>query len=145
MERQLSDILRQNQGVPSKTSDFDATSWRKTSYHVIDSFRELNGVCMGATWRVWSKRACNILPYQKFYRLWNKILTSRENLCALAWDACRLRQYMLTHTTLLNSKMDPIKYIFDKPALSRRITIWKMVLTEYDIQYTTQKEIKGTV
>ena len=52
---------------------------------------------------------------------------------------------MLTHTTLLISKMDPIKYIFEKPALSRRIVRWQMVLTEYDIQYTTQKEIKGSV
>ena len=40
---------------------------------------------------------------------------------ALAWAARRLRQYMLTNTTLLISKMDPIKYIFEKPALSGRI------------------------
>ena len=41
--------------------------------------------------------------------------------------------------------MDPIKYIFEKPALSGRIARWQMILTEYDIQYTTQKEIKGSV
>ena len=52
---------------------------------------------------------------------------------------------MFTHTTLLISKMDPIKYIFEKPALSGRIARWKMILTEYDIQYTTQKAIKGSV
>ena len=52
---------------------------------------------------------------------------------------------MLTHTTLLISKMDPIKYIFEKPALSGRIARWKMILTEYDIQYTTQNSIKGSV
>ena len=46
---------------------------------------------------------------------------------------------------LLISKIDPIKYIFEKPALSRRIARWKMVLTEYKIQYTTQKAIKGSV
>ena len=38
--------------------------------------------------------------------------------------------------------MDPIKYIFEKPALSGRIARWQMILTEYDIQYTTQKAIK---
>ena len=43
-----------------------------------------------------------------------------KTCCALAWAARRLRQYMLTHTTLLISKMDPIKYIFEKPALSGR-------------------------
>src|ERR1044072_2219753 len=69
-----------------------------------------------------------------------------EKTCnALAWAARRLRQYMLTHTTLLISKMDPIKYIFEKPALSGRIARWKMILTEYDIQYTSQKAIKGSV
>ena len=57
----------------------------------------------------------------------------------------QLRQYMLTHTTLLISNMDPIKYIFKKPALSGRIPIWQMVMKEYDIQYTTHKAIKGSV
>ena len=52
---------------------------------------------------------------------------------------------MLAHTTLLISNMDKIKYIFEKLALSGRITRWKMVLIEYEIQYTTQKAIKGSV
>ena len=65
-----------------------------------------------------------------------------KTCCALAWAACRLRQYMLTHTTLLISNMDPIKYIFEKPALSRRIARWQMILTEYDIQYTTENVFK---
>lgn len=68
-----------------------------------------------------------------------------KTCCALAWAARRLRQYMLTHTTLLISKMDPIKYIFEKPALTGRVARWKMILTEYDIQYVTQKAIKGSV
>ena len=68
-----------------------------------------------------------------------------KTCCALVWAARRLRQYMLTHTTLLISKMDPIKYIFEKPALFGRIARWQMLLTEYDIQYTTQKAIKGSV
>ena len=66
-----------------------------------------------------------------------------KTCCALVWAARRLRQYMLTHTTLLISKMDPIKYIFEKPTLSGRIARWQMILTEYDIQYTTQKSYKG--
>ncbi|XP_058725867.1 uncharacterized protein LOC131597174 [Vicia villosa] len=41
--------------------------------------------------------------------------------------------------------MDPIKYVFKKAALSGRIARWKMILTKYDIQYTTQKAIKGSV
>jgi len=64
--------------------------------------------------------------------------------CALAWAAHRLRQYMLSHSTWLISKMDPIKYIFEKPALTGRIAWWQMLLSEYDIIYVTQKSIKGS-
>ena len=68
-----------------------------------------------------------------------------KTCCALAWASKRLRQYMLTHTTLLISKMDLIKYIFENPSLTRRVSRWQMILTEYDIQYTTQKSTKGSV
>ena len=41
--------------------------------------------------------------------------------------------------------MDQVKYIFEKPALTGKVTRWQMILTEYDIQYTSQKAIKGSV
>ena len=41
--------------------------------------------------------------------------------------------------------MDPIKYIFENPALTGRISRWKMLLSEYDIEYRTQKAIKRSV
>ncbi|KAA0044915.1 protein NYNRIN-like [Cucumis melo var. makuwa] len=62
--------------------------------------------------------------------------------CALVWTAHRLRQYMLYHTTCLISKMDRIKYIFEKPSLSGRIAKWQVLLSEYDIVYVTKKAIK---
>jgi len=52
---------------------------------------------------------------------------------------------MLSHTTWLMSKMDPIKYIFEKPALTGRIACWQMLLSKFDILYVTQKAIKGSV
>jgi len=64
--------------------------------------------------------------------------------CALAWVAHRLRQYMLSYTTCLVSKMDPVKYIFEKPTFTRRIARWQVLLSEFDIFYVTQKEIKGS-
>jgi hypothetical protein len=65
-----------------------------------------------------------------------------KTCCTLAWAAKRLRQYMLNHNTWLISKMDPIKYIFDKPALTGRISRWQMLLSRYDIEYQSQKDIK---
>ena len=64
--------------------------------------------------------------------------------CALAWTAQRLEQYLLYHTTCLISKLDPIKYIFKKPSFSGRIAWWQVLLSEYDIQYVSQKAIKGS-
>ena len=49
---------------------------------------------------------------------------------------------MLSYTTWLVSKMDPVKYIFEKPALTRRIARWQVLLLEFDIVYVTQKAIK---
>ncbi|XP_050870734.1 uncharacterized protein LOC127073600, partial [Lathyrus oleraceus] len=68
-----------------------------------------------------------------------------KTCCALAWAAKRLRQYMINHTTWLISRMDPIKYIFEKPALTGRIVRWQMLLSEYDIEYRAQKAIKGSI
>jgi len=51
---------------------------------------------------------------------------------------------MLSYTTWLVSKMDPVKYIFKKPALTERITWWEVLLLEFNIVYVTQKVIKGS-
>ena len=42
------------------------------------------------------------------------------------------------------SKLNPIKYILEKPSLSGRIARWQVLLSEYDIQYVFQKAIKGS-
>jgi hypothetical protein len=68
-----------------------------------------------------------------------------KTCCALVWASKRLRQYMINHTTWLISKMDPIKYIFEKPALTGRIARWHMLLSEYDIEYRAQKAVKGSI
>ena len=52
---------------------------------------------------------------------------------------------MLNHTTLWISKMDLIKYAFEKIALTGRVARGQMILIEYDIQYISQKAIKGSV
>jgi len=51
---------------------------------------------------------------------------------------------MLSYTTWLVFKMDPVKYIFEKPALTGRIARWQVLLSEFDIVYVTQKAVKGS-
>ena len=41
--------------------------------------------------------------------------------------------------------MDPLKYVFEKLALTERVSRWQMLLSEYDILYVTQKAIKGSI
>ena len=42
--------------------------------------------------------------------------------CALVWASRKLWQYMLYYTTRLISRLDPIKYIFEKPSLTGKIS-----------------------
>ena len=39
--------------------------------------------------------------------------------------------------------MDPIKYIFEKPTLTRKISRWQKLLSKFDIVFVTRKAIKG--
>ena len=41
------------------------------------------------------------------------------------------------------SHMDPIKYIFEKPTLTRKITRWQMLLSKFNIVFVKSKAIKG--
>jgi hypothetical protein len=50
---------------------------------------------------------------------------------------------MLYYTIWLMSRMDPIKYIFEKPALIGKIARWQVLLFEFDILFVTRKVIKG--
>ena len=63
--------------------------------------------------------------------------------CDLAWASHKLWQYMLYYTTRLISRIDPIKYIFEKPGLTGKISHWQMLIFEFDIVFVTRKAIKG--
>nr|XP_027101660.1 uncharacterized protein LOC113722576 [Coffea arabica] len=66
-----------------------------------------------------------------------------RSCCALAWAAQKLRHYLLSHTTYLISRSDPLKYLLGKPMPTGRVAKWQMILSEFDIIFTTQKAIKG--
>ncbi|RVW70722.1 Retrovirus-related Pol polyprotein from transposon 17.6 [Vitis vinifera] len=69
-----------------------------------------------------------------------------ERLClALVWAPRRLRHYMTEYSVYLISRLDPLKYLFDRPALTGRLMRWLVLLTEFDIQYVSQKSIKGSI
>ncbi|XP_077215694.1 uncharacterized protein LOC143850321 [Tasmannia lanceolata] len=72
--------------------------------------------------------------------------TILEKTClALVWATQTLRHYLLSNKVLLLSRMDPLKYLFEKPALTGRTARWLLLLSEFDITYVTQKFVKGRV
>ena len=52
---------------------------------------------------------------------------------AIVFTSQNLRHYMLTHTTLLATKIDPLKYLLSKETLIGRLAKWVMILREVDI------------
>ena len=70
--------------------------------------------------------------------------SSLEKTCwALVWCTRRLRHYMLTFPVILISRMNPLKYLLEKPALTDCISHWLLLLFEFDIKYVTSKSVKG--
>ncbi|RVW37749.1 hypothetical protein CK203_100849 [Vitis vinifera] len=58
-----------------------------------------------------------------------------ERLClALVWATRRLRHYVTKYSILLVSRLDPLRYLFDRPVLAGRLMRWLVLLTEFDIQ-----------
>ena len=69
-----------------------------------------------------------------------------ERFClALVWATRRLRHYMTEYSLQLVSRLDPLRYLFDLLVLTSRLMRWLVLLTDFDIQYVTQKCIKGSV
>ncbi|WKA03678.1 hypothetical protein VitviT2T_021777 [Vitis vinifera] len=69
-----------------------------------------------------------------------------ERLClALVWATRRLRHYMTEYSVHLISRLDPLRYLFDRPALTGRLMRWLVLLTEFDIQYVLRSLLRGVL
>ena len=60
-----------------------------------------------------------------------------KTCCTLVWALHKLWYYMLYFTIWLISYTDPIKYIFEKPTLTGKISYWQMLLSKFDIVFVT--------
>ena len=49
---------------------------------------------------------------------------------------------MTEYSILFVSRLDPLKYMFDRPILTGGLMRWLVLLTEFSIQYVTRKAIK---
>ena len=69
---------------------------------------------------------------KKFTDFETRYTVLEKTSCALTWASQRPRHYMLNYTTMLIARMDPLKYLFEKPALTGRTARWQMLLSEFD-------------
>jgi hypothetical protein len=53
--------------------------------------------------------------------------------------------HVVLYTIWLISKLNHLRYIFEKPYLSNKIAKWQVLLAEYEIVYMTRKILKGSV
>ena len=53
--------------------------------------------------------------------------------------------YVTEYSIILVSRLDPLRYLFDRPVLTDRLMRWLVLLTKFDIQYVTQKSVKGSI
>ena len=59
-------------------------------------------------------------------------------------DSMEIKTVYVVSYHLAREKARPIKYIFEKSFLSRRLARWQVLLFEYNIEYVFQKVIKGS-
>ena len=78
-----------------------------------------------------------MLPYKENYSLLEKTYV------ALVWATCKLRHYMLAYKVLLIARIDPLKYLMEKPVQDGKTAKWVLLLSEFDIKFVTQKSVKG--
>ena len=78
-----------------------------------------------------------MLPYEEKY------LPLEKTYVALVWATRKLIHYMLAYKVLLIVRMDPLKYLMEKPVQDGKTAKWVLLLSEFDIKYVTQKFVKG--
>ena len=72
--------------------------------------------------------------------------TPIEKSCfTLVWAVKKLRHIILPFQIWVVARMDPLKYLFEKPALSGRLSRWLILLAEFDLKYVARKTIKESV
>ena len=70
--------------------------------------------------------------------------TPIEKSCfALVWAVQKPRHIILPFQVWIVAEMDPLKYLFEKPTLSRRLSRWLILLAKFDLKYVARKTIKA--
>ena len=77
------------------------------------------------------------LPYKERHNLVEK------TCLIMIWAIRKLRYYFQSYKIQAVSKIDPLRYLFQVPSLTGKISQWLVLLIEFDIEYVMTKVIKG--
>ena len=77
------------------------------------------------------------LPYEEKYDLVEK------TCLIMIWATRKLRHYFQSYEIQAISKIDLLRYLFQVPALTQKMSRWLVLLIEFDIEYIMTKVIKG--
>ena len=77
------------------------------------------------------------LPYEEKYDMVEK------TCLIMIWATMKLRHYFQSYKIQVVLKIDPLRYLFQVPALTGKMSRWLVLLTEFHIEYIMTKVIKG--
>ena len=78
-----------------------------------------------------------LLPYEiKYYIV-------QKTCLAVIWATRKLRHYFQSYQVEVVAKVDPLRHLYEAPVLIGKLAKCLVLLTEFDIIYTTRKTIKG--
>ena len=69
---------------------------------------------------------------KRFHEYETRYTTIEKSCFALVWAIQKLRHIILPFQIWVVARMDPLKYLFEKPALSGRLSRWLILLAELD-------------
>ena len=72
-------------------------------------------------------------PYEALYTFLERMC------CVFTWIAKKLGHYLSSYTTNLISRIDPLKYVFQKAMPTEKLAEWQILLSEFDVVYVSQK------
>ena len=82
---------------------------------------------------------------KRFHDYKTRYTPIKKSCFVLVWAVRKLRLIILPFQIWVVARMDPLKYLFEKSALSGRLSKWLILLAEFNLKHVAKKTIKGSV
>ncbi|RDX84224.1 Retrovirus-related Pol polyprotein from transposon 17.6, partial [Mucuna pruriens] len=125
--------------VPRNTSRPRPNNTREAPNPLPDNVGRINGLRSGVARRLRKESTGHILSQQEIHKLGTKIPNAGLNLLRSSLDGKKAEIVHASPHYVVHSQDGPPKYIFEKPALTRRIACW-----QYLRKTNTNKAKKGS-